>query len=205
MGKAAAAAHVPGARTLTPGRPTMLRTLRSSLLALTLIPFSPGAVEAQSPTFLTGLGYGTVGAVAGAYATRNATCSGSDWICIPGEAVVATLGGLALGAGLGAALSGAANRRVAEGEPLDGAHLAALSVGTVLGGATVGLVLGAALADRTGTNTSTSYAALSALAGATYGIVRLRHGWGLLTGNGVELRPAVLDGGRPGLVASLGF
>ena len=183
--------------------------LRTAALVATAAALAATPSRSQSSRFLTGLGYSIPGGAVGLAATANATCTGPGFICIPGEMVVATLGGAILGMTIGSKLSSTANRAVGEGRPVGGAHLTALSVGTVLGGATLGLIASAVMINGDGAGTllgsDEQTARLFALAGATFGVLHLRRNWGRLTGTSVELQPTVFRSGQPGVVARLLF
>ncbi len=193
----------------------MKSTIRqAAALALMLVARSPENAQSQTSGFLNGIGYGFAGGAFGLAATANATCQGSDFICIPGEMVVATLGGGLLGIILGSTVSSRANRTVAEGRPLGGGHLAAVTVGTVLGGATLGLIVGGVLTNPDGEGTifgsDQQTLTIMALAGGTLGFLGLRRNWNRLTGVGgrpllLEAEPLALVHGRPGLVLHARF
>lgn len=166
-------------------------------------------VEAQAPRFLNILGYGAVGGAAGALATVGAECSGSGFICIPAEFVVATIGGSLVGMIAGNALASSANRAVDEDSRPGSGTLAALSLGSALGGAAVGVLFGGLLIDGEGSGTflgSDEHTLLiTGLAGATLGIVQIARRWGALTGHSVEVRPVLDPAGRTGLNLTVRF
>lgn len=166
-------------------------------------------VEAQAPRFLNILGYGAVGGTAGALATVGAECSGSGFICIPAEFVVATIGGSLVGMIAGNALAGSANRSVQEGGRPGPGTLAALSVGSALGGAAAGVLFGGLLVNGEGSGTflgsDEQTLLIAGLAGATLGIVQISRRWGVLTGRPVEIRPVVEPTGRTGVNLTVRF
>jgi len=179
-------------------------SLRMAVLVIALALLTPPAAEAQASPSLTGLGYGVVGLVAGAYLTAGATCEG--FICIPEETLIAALVGAALGGIGGGALANSANRSVAQGRPVGGGQLGALSFGTVLGGAALGALAGALVLNGFGSPGGNDEATVAAftLAGAGLGVLQLSRSWTALTGR-VDVQPTVMRDMRPGVVARVAF
>ena len=161
-------------------------------LVLALATATPA--EAQL-TLLNAAGYGAAGATAGVVATSGIDCSGSGFICIPGEMVVATIGGLLAGVVIGANLGGNASASLERGEAVD--HLGPVVVGTVLGGATIGMMVGSAVAKS-------DEPAVFAFAGAALAALYLGSRWDEMTGAAFEVRPALV-GGDAGLAARIRF
>jgi hypothetical protein len=89
--------------------------------------------------FLSGLGYGALGAAAGGWVTSGVECQG--FMCIPSETVVTVLSVAALGGTLGVMAGRRAEAAVDRSDSV--VHVWAVSLGAVLGGATVGLSAGA--------------------------------------------------------------
>ncbi len=182
-------------------------TRNALVIAAAFAILTPAPARSQSLGFLSGLGYATAGGAIGVAATANATCEG--FLCIPDAMVAAMLAGVIGGAITGAAINSSAQRKIDSGKPLGGGHLAALSVGTVLGGATLGAIASGLIVNSDGSGTflgsdERTFAIMTA-AGAGLGVIILRKHWGRLTGRGVQARPAILNGGRPGVVASIRF
>lgn len=170
---------------------------------------TPAPARSQGLGLLNGLGYAAAGGAIGVAASANSGCSGDGWCIVPDAMIPAMLGGVLAGVVTGVAINSSAERKVDHGEPLSGAHLAALSVGAVLGGAALGAVAGAVLIKPQGSGTflgsDERTLALMSAAGAGLGVFRLHQHWKALTGRSVDVRPAVLHGGQPGIVASIHF
>lgn len=169
----------------------------------------PRTVEAQAPRFLNIVGFGAVGGGVGALATSGAECSGTGFICIPAEFVMATIGGAVAGMLVGNSVASSANRTVGEGRSPGTASLTALSVGSALGGAALGALAGGMLVNDDGTGTflgsDEQTIVITGLAGAALGILQLSRRWEALTGHAVEVRPTVAGGGRAGVNLTVRF
>ena len=170
---------------------------------------TPMPARSQGLGFLNGLGYAMAGGAIGVAATANVGCNGPGWCIVPGAMVAATLGGVLAGAITGYTINSSARRKIDSGQPLGGAHLAAISVGTVLGGAALGAIAGGVLINPSGSGTflgsDEQTLALLTTVGAGFGVFCLRRHWNELTGRSVDVQPAVTRGGRPGVLVSIHF
>ncbi len=175
-----------------------------AIAILALMAARPPAASAQSWAVLDGLGYGAAGAGLGLLAGWEADCS--DYVCM--ETMGLTLGGLAAGGLIGAVMGGRADRLVERGGPLGGSHRAGVAAGAVLAGAAMGGVASFLLINGEGSGTflgsdEQTFSGL-VLAGAAAGVLIAGSRWDELTGaagSRMAVRPGVLRGGRPGLVA----
>lgn len=184
-------------------------TRKVLIIAAAVTALAPMPARSQSVGLLNGIGYAALGGTLGIAATAGSGCSGSGLCILPDGMIPAMLAGVVLGGIGGAAINSSAQRTISSGEPLSGGQLAALSVGTVLGGAVLGMVAAGALINGDGTGTflgsDERTAALMTAAGAGFGVFCLHRQWGKLTGRNVHVQPAVLNDGRPGVVASIRF
>lgn len=171
------------------------------LLALSGIRGAP--LHAQSWSFIDLVGYGAAGGGLGFALTVEADCS--DIVC--GQTVFTTLGGLALGAVGGAIIGSRAQSALDRGEALTPGHRNAVAAGTVFAGAALGGVTSFLLINSEGEGTflgsDEQTFGMLALAGAGLGALYVASQWAELSGQGLELRPAVLSGRRLGIQGRL--
>lgn len=180
-----------------------------ALMAISTTFLTSSTAEAQNWAFINSLGYGALGMGTGILVTHEADCTGGGFVCIPGELVVGTLGGLAIGGVTGAIIGRRANDAVGSGEPLSPSHRAAVTLGTASAGAMLGMAAAAILINPEGEGTflgsDETTATLFSLVGAGSGLYYVGSRWDQLTGDAVRFRPALLEEGRPGVVARLRF
>lgn len=173
------------------------------LLALFAIRGAP--LHAQSWSFIDMVGYGAAGGGLGLALTVEADCS--DFVC--GQTVFTTLGGAVLGAVGGAIVGSRAQDALNRGEALTPVHRNGVAAGTVLAGAALGGLTSFLLINSEGEGiflgSDEQTFGMLALGGAGLGALYVASHWAELSGEGMQLRPAVFPGRHLGIQGRLEF